>query len=431
MEAARDHFKSSVWSYAYPLFLVQRVHNPGDAFPVALFSYASVQAEENLRRIRQQIEGNHYLRWLLPESKSFVWDAGNLEMSNGCTIKAYGFGSSFRGRHPKYIIIDDPCKDEGTGTMSIEQQVKFFESVIVPAAKADSQIVITGNPVGLVDFLSWVESNPAFSKHFYPLYDDRGRLLCPEHMNEAAVAKKRALVKSAHAWASQYLLKRISPDESRFKEEWFEFYGREKIEGFVLYKVMTIDPAMNPGGDALAAVTTGTDRKDNTYILDRLRFRGDLDVGIGLLCDMMERHRPDFIGFEQFAFQSLYKLRLEEEIERRGLGFHVVEVGRDSKKKKSARIESLQPKLAAHKLFFLEEHKPMIDQFLLWIPTSKNNEDDEIDALSWQPPLWRSPYTDAEPDATHGVGTWGEAMAQMEAAKSGGYIQKLFEDFRA
>ena len=254
-------------------------------------------------------------------------------------------------------------------------------------------------------------------------------MLCPDHMNEAQFEKKRLLMR-AHAIASQYFLKRISTDDARFKEDWFRYYKREDISGRPLYKVMTIDPAMSPGGDALAAVVTGTDAKQDVYILDRLRFRGDLDTGIGLLCDMMDRTPPDFIGFEQFAFQALYKLRLEEELERRGLRYFVQEIGLDSKKKKAARIESLQPKLAQGKMFFLEEHKPMVDQFLLWLPTSKTNEDDEIDALSWQPPLWRSPFMEAEPDPVPGPGTWGEALLELEAAKSGGYLGKLFDDFR-
>src|SRR3990167_6614964 len=152
VEASRDHFKSSFFSYGYPLFKVQKVKDPSQGFGIALFSYTENQSRENLKRIRQQIETNEWLKWLLPKSKSSVWDSDNLDCSNGCWIKCYGFGSAFRGRHPKIIVIDDPCKDHGA--MSIEQQVQYFSGVIVPAAKSGSQLIVTGNPVDKLDFLN-------------------------------------------------------------------------------------------------------------------------------------------------------------------------------------------------------------------------------------------------------------------------------------
>ena len=374
VEASRDHFKSSFFSYGYPLFKVQKVKDPSQGFGIALFSYTENQSRENLKRIRQQIETNEWLKWLLPKSKSSVWDSDNLDCSNGCWIKCYGFGSAFRGRHPKIIVIDDPCKDHGA--MSIEQQVQYFSGVIVPAAKSDSQLIVTGNPVDKLDFLEWLERNKAFTKRFYPVLNEHNVPLCPEHYDHAAIEDKRNTME-AHNFAREYLLRRVSAADARFKEEWIHYYEPSRIAGSSLYRIMTIDPALSPGGDALAAVVTGTDVKGNVFVLDRMGFRGNFKEGISNLCDMMVRHDPDFIGIEVFAFQHMYKVWLEEELERRNLNFVVRELSRDTKKSKAARIESLQPKLAQGKLFFLEDHKPLVNQLLLWDPLSKHNDDDE------------------------------------------------------
>ncbi len=145
--------------------------------------------------------------------------------------------------------------------------------------------------------------------------------------------------------------------------------------------------------------------------------------------DMMERNAPDFIGCEVFAFQSMYKIWLEEEIAKRGLNFMVQEVGRDSKKKKFARIEALQPKISQGKLLFRHVDKPVIDELLLWDPKSKTNDDDLIDALAWQVGLWSRPYgDDVEPVDDAPPGSFNEALEQMRADRSGHYLVKLFED---
>jgi len=431
VEAARDHFKSSFFSFTYPLYLVQKIKPPKEPVGIALFSYSEDQSSHNLKRIRETIETNLYLKWLKPKQKYKVWDSRTLDLSNSCWIESYGFGSTFRGRHPKYIIVDDPCKDHGT--MSIEQQIQFFSGVLVPAlkSKGQGQMIVTGNPVDKIDFLEWLEKNKAFEKRFYPVMDERGRPLAEDHYDIQAIEDKKSMI-PAHIFAREYMLKRVSSEDSRFKEEWIQYYDAGEIQGKTLYKVMTIDPALKPGGDALGCVVSGMDAYGNVYILDRMGWRGDLKQGISKLVDLMIEHRPDYIGVETFAFQKMYQVWLEEEILARDIYFAVNELGRDSKKSKSARIESLQPKLAQRKMFFRPEHKPLVDQLLLWDPLSEHNDDDEIDALAYSVPLWTTPHDDkpAEPEGPK-AGTFMAELEEMRSASDKGYLSKLFQDFTA
>ena len=441
VEASRDHFKSSFFSFALPLFWVQKVKDPRHAFGIALFAYSDGQSQKYIKRIRQEIESNPWLKWLVPKSKSSVWDSTTLDMSNGCWIESYGFGSSFRGRHPKKILIDDPCKEQGSGAMSVEQQIQFFSGTIIPAVKkrGEGQIIVTGNPVDKMDFLSWLEENKAFHFAKYPAIDAQGQPLAPEHYDLAAIEDKRSII-PAHIFAREYMLHRVSAADARFREEWITYYTPDDhlisavdptLGTIPMYKVLTIDPALSPGGrgDAAACVVTGTSAK-YTDVLDLMLFRGPLDVGIGRMVDMMIKHQPDYIGFEEFAFQAMYRIALEEEICRRGLYFNIQAVGRDSKKKKAARIESLQPILSQRRLRFLKEHRPLVDQFLLWDPVSKTNDDDGIDALSWQVPLWRKPTAERElarSEPTQGTFDW--AFDQIRGRKmDASYVTRLFAD---
>lgn len=433
VEASRDHFKSSFFSFALPLFWVQSVERPQDAFGVALFAYSEAQSAKYVKRIRQEIEGNPTLRWLMPRSKSCVWDATTLDMSNGCWIESYGFGSAFRGRHPRKIVVDDPCKESGLGAMSVEQQISFFCGSLIPAVKRKGmgQLIVTGNPVDQKDFLEWLEGNKAFETRKYPVYDEQMRPLAPEHYDAGAIEDKRAAI-PAHVFAREYMLQRVSSEDAPFREEWFKFYRQEDICAMPLYRVMTIDPALSSTGDNTACVVTGTAINDKTHVLDFMLYRGDLDTGVSRIVDMMEVHRPDFIGFENFALQNIYKTLLETEIRRRGLYFNIQEVGRDSRKKKAARIESLQPSISSGKLLFLREHKRLIDQFVLWRPLSKSNDDDGIDALSWQVPLWRRPFESGRPQAAPRPGTFDAVFQQIRRERAAGsWLGRLFEDMGA
>ena len=428
IEASRDHAKSFTLSCVLPIYRVQRVVDPAKAFRVALISYSEDQSKDNLQRIRMWIEGNDFLKWLKPNGGPQVWDARQLDLSNGCSIRAYGFNSSVRGQHPMLMVLDDVCKE--SGGMSLEEQVNIFTGSMVPALHRHGQMIITGNPVDAKDFLEWVEKNPAFDKHFYPVYNDRMEPLCPEWYSPADIEGKRRIIPT-HKFAREYMLKRVSSADALFKEEWIKYYEPDEIKDLHLTKIMTIDPAISPVGDALGAVVTGS-HGQKTYVLERMSFRGDFAEGIDELIEMMIRQQPDFVGVEKFAFQEMYRLWLEDAVRKRGLNFHVQELVADTRKKKAARILALQPKVRNGDLFFLEEHRPLIDQLLLFDPTAKHDENDEADALAWQVPLWEGnmPYEAPPPSTEAPEGSWQEAYEQIMKDRQSNFVEKLFDDMR-
>lgn len=397
VEAARDHAKSWTFSYAWPLYNIQRAPKDGSApFHVALISYSEDQARKNLSRIRKAVESNPWLQYLMPISKSYVWDAGKLEFQNGSTLEAFGFGSSIRGGHYHLVVIDDPTKDHWT--MSISEQENFLYGVVVPAVRRGSQLVVCGNPVERQDLLWSLENNKEFVHRKYPCWNERMEPLWSEQYTIEDLQAKQRLIPT-HLFAREYLLKRVSAADATFREEWVRYYTSDQIKGTRLLRFMTIDPALTATGDATGAVVCGIDADGVVYVLDRLRFRGELKHGIDELVDMMVRNAPlDYIGFEEFGFQKIYKTYLEEELDRRKLNFPISTVGKNSRTNKAARIESLQPPIRQGRLRFLEEHRPLIEQLLLWDPASKTNDDDEIDAMAWQVPFWAD-HADGEVEA--------------------------------
>lgn len=427
VEAARDHGKSRLFSCSWPLYQVYRSKEP---INIALVSYSEDQSRKNLAYIRKQIgdrpgDGLAELQFLQPKSKAYVWDQGFLNMSNDSTIEAFGFGSSVRGGHYHRIIIDDPTKD--SYTMSIDEQENFLYGVLIPALRRDGQMVVVGNPVAKQDLMDRLEQNDAFKTFKFPAIDDKGKPLWPERYPLEWIEKKRQSM-PAHIFAREYMLKRLNPADAKFKEEWIQYYEAHEISNRHLYRVMSIDPAISPGGDALAAVVTGTDKEGRTYVIEKFAHRGEFKVGIDLLIDLMIRHQPHRIGFEVFAFQKMYKIWLMEKMREKNINFSIEELGKDTKKTKAMRIEALQPKLANRKLFFLKEHRSMVDQLLFWDPISKTNDDDEIDALAWQVQMWRKPLGEFIPEEKIIPGTMGAAIDEISRSKGSDWLYRLFED---
>lgn len=435
IEASRDFGKSWFFSCDAPLFDLQRVPpDTKEEFNIALVSYAEDQARKNLARIRRYIETVPELRWLYPQSKAFVWEAGRLQTSNLGTIETFGFGSSLRGGHYDRVIVDDPTKDHWT--ISVEEQENFFYGVLWPAIRKTGRLAVVGTPVDRADLMERLETNAEIPHYKFPCINAAGESLWPEQYTLEDLARKKSRM-PIHMWMREFMLKRMSSKDATFRDEMIYYYKPEDIlepggNTRSLFRVMTIDPALSPGGDALAVVATGTDAKGTTYVLDHMAYRGDFHIGIERVCDMIVRHAPNFLGFEEFALQNMYKIWLMDAMKRCGIPYRVESVGRDSHKTKKARIESLEPKLASGGLRFRAEDKPIVDQLITWERDSKHNEDDLIDALAWQVGIWRTPHGYAgsrnyEPKP----GTFNDALARArERSMAGNYIAQLFRDFR-
>lgn len=435
IEAARDHFKSWTFSYSYPLWLTDRVDNKQEEpVHIALLSYSEDQAGSNLQRIRQKIESDRSLSYLKPTRKSYTWDIHELNCSNGCLIKAFGFGSSMRGGHFHYMLIDDPTKDHWT--MSLEEQENFLYGVAVPATRKDGQMVVTGNPVDLKDVLWLIENNPAFSVFKYPVLNAGNEPLCPEHYDMNTIRLKKSII-PAHIFSREFMLQRVSPDTAAFKQEWFEDQWYEEPPRNSdksikqLFIVMTVDPSITEGGDAMGIVVTGTDDLNKTYTLDRCSFHGTVEQGVNKIFEWHMKWNPDTFGIETFIFQKIYKLWIEKEMLKRNHFFGVVELERSEgmRKSKNMRILALTPKIQAGHIYFRPEHRPLVDQALAFNPNSKYNIDDELEALAYQVPLWQAPSVDTKERNLEG--TFQGALDKLKSRQNAGYVANMFDDLHS
>jgi hypothetical protein len=387
IEASRDHGKSWVFSYGYPLFKIDNIAWGQQPINIALISYSEEQAKKNLKRIRQAVEDKPSLRWLYPRKKYSTWDLGELNFSNGCTVDAYGMCSSMRGGHYHLIVVDDPCKDHNT--ISLDEQRNFFNGVAIPALRRDGQMVVVGTPVNVIDFLWVLEQNPKFPFYKFPAFNENGTPLWPEQYTVEDLQERKEIIGS-NVFAREYMLERVNNEQSAFKKEWIKYYTEKPDKCF---RIMTVDPAMTEGGDAMGIVITDTDEKFNTYVVYRSSSHAPVRQNIDTIFELFTQYKPDIFGIETFVFQKMLKLWIEEEQDKRDIHFPIYELEKQGVRLTyKARILNLQPKIQSGKIFFRKDiDDPLVSQLLNWEPESKTNKDDELVALAYQVPFWEKP----------------------------------------
>lgn len=157
INAARDHSKSTFFSYAYPIW--RAWSEPG--CEVYIFSATLDGAMEFLDIIiygRANLKGMveiPALEHLVPKvagkgSRLNRTDAG---LTNGSRIRALGYGKKIRGRHPKYIVADDVLNDEDMWSETVRKKnIEYFKSAITNMLTPQGQLVC----VGCVTVDTWV-----------------------------------------------------------------------------------------------------------------------------------------------------------------------------------------------------------------------------------------------------------------------------------
>lgn len=153
VNAARDHSKSTFFSYAYPIWRVWG--EPG--CEVYIFSKTLEQAAEFLDIIlygRNNLKGIvdiPGLEGLMPSRDAMKVDPSlrlnkaDVKFTNGSRIRVAGYGKAMRGRHPKYVVLDDPLNDEDMWSETTRMKnIEYFKSAITNMVMPEGQLIVVG-----------------------------------------------------------------------------------------------------------------------------------------------------------------------------------------------------------------------------------------------------------------------------------------------
>lgn len=333
IEAARDHGKSYYFSNAYAIWQLYRYSPPKQqAFSRRpsksnsnrgfLFSFSLQQAVDLIEILKGTIESTDILRErLMPEnSKDGAWASTNIVCKNGARLTGKGFGSSVRGAHPYWIIVDDGLKDNVIySQLQRQKSIDYFHSVIMNMLVPGGQIIVVGTPFHAQDLYGDLKSKTGWFVIEYPAIFPDGRILWPQRWNFKDLMDKKN-TQGNIIFSRENLCRPIVSDSSIFPLDILK-RSLVRMENYTLVRnrddfpkkfgkvVVGCDFAIsaNVGADFYFYTVFGVDEENGMWLLAAECGKGKTyDEQLQILKGINVRYRPDVMVFESNVFQQIF-----------------------------------------------------------------------------------------------------------------------------
>lgn len=330
INAARDHSKSTFFSYCYPIWRMWS--DPG--CEVYIFSKTLEQSMEFLDII---IYGRNNLRGMLniPALAHLVPDPTgknrdgltrmkrtDVRFTNGSRIRAIGFGKAIRGAHPKYIVLDDPLNDEDMWSELVRKKnIEYFKSAIVNMLRPDGQLCCVGTPYHVSDLWGFLRKNKMYVFKRYPgiIKDKNGeeRALFPWRWTVKGLRDKKEEI-GAVSFAREILCEPITDDLAIFPSYLFPPCYDKTVKlkptkavikelGLSVFLGVDIARSANVGADYFVIFVIGIDGDGCHYVLDIVREKGLKFIRQQELIKMTaRRYNADLIFIEANNMQQVW-----------------------------------------------------------------------------------------------------------------------------
>jgi hypothetical protein len=436
----RGHYKSSLASIAYPLWLI--IRNPN--IRILLSSSTATNAVHFLRRIQKVFERNTLFQELFPHVipdfenlKGFKWSNTEILIPRDndypeATIETMGVGGAVVSRHYDVLIKDDLVNDK-IAESEIEMQRcidwhEYSESLfIVPEAGID---LIMGTRWSMSDLYSYIEQTDKRYKVYVRSAIENNQPIFPYDKETKKGFRKEFLdylqMSRPFKFALQYMNDPISSDVTDFRNDWLRYYEEKNGTLYVdgekvteLTNYITVDPAITEGkrSSRSAIIVSSVDRGKNIYIRQAWAARVEPTTLIDQIIQFSLMYQPKVVGIEKVAFQSSIRYWLADRCreERRTIPLIDLE---PKNRNKDDRILALEPYFRKGKIFIKEDMTEFRQEYLSFssgkIKVGKSK--DILDALAYGLDLWKERH---EID----IDAWAEAFRQrrLTACQTTGY----------
>lgn len=333
IEAARDHGKSYYFSNAYAIWQLYKYSPPktqqysrrpskSNSNRGFLFSFSLQQAVDLIEILKGTIESTDDLRErLMPSNtREGAWASTNIVCKNGARLTGKGFGSSVRGAHPYWIIVDDGLKDNVIySQLQRQKSIDYFHSVIMNMLVPGGQIIVVGTPFHANDLYGDLKTKKGWFVIEYPAIFPNGKILWPQRWSFKDLIDKKN-TQGNIIFSRENLCRPIVSDSSIFPLSILK-RSLVRMENYTLVrnrddfpikfsKVVTgADFAIssNVGADYYCYTTFGVDEDNGMWLLDIQIGKGkSYDEQLQILKGINVRFRPDVMVFESNVFQQIF-----------------------------------------------------------------------------------------------------------------------------
>lgn len=287
-----------------------------------LFSFSLQQAVDLIEILKGTIESTDILRErLMPNNvREGAWASTNIVCKNGARLTGKGFGSSVRGAHPYWIIVDDGLKDNVIySQLQRQKSIDYFHSVIMNMLVPGGQIVVVGTPFHANDLYGDLKTKKGWFVIEYPAIFPDGRILWPQRWSFKDLIDKKN-TQGNIIFSRENLCRPIVSDSSIFPLDILK-RSLVRMENYTLVrnrddfpkkfsKVVTgadFSISSNVGADFYCFTTFGVDEDNGMWLLDIQIGKGKTyDEQLQILKGVNVRFRPDVMVFESNVFQQIF-----------------------------------------------------------------------------------------------------------------------------
>jgi hypothetical protein len=350
-------------------------------------SASLAHASRTVRWLRRQVEENKKWTTTFKLRKGSKWTDEELEIVNEtaeCSIYvlAVGITGQIRGVNlddyrPDFILADDPCDEENSGTK--EQRKKtagLFFGALAPGLAPRSEIrhskmALLQTSLDKEDLINSAHMDPQWRTVKFPiLAEDQTKAqnsAWPARWStEEVLTMKEGYTRRSqlHLWLREFECTVTSPEDAPLKPEWLKFYDAEP-EGGVVY--IGIDPAISSSKDAHKfAMVVIKVRGPDVYILDHFAQVGvNPEEAWNRFLIFALKYRPYQVPVESIAYQRALAFYFREKMRAAGTFWAVVEY-QDRRKKRDRILQAYVGRATEGHLYVKATDSEFIDAWVSW-----------------------------------------------------------------
>jgi len=229
--APRDHGKSVSLARAYPIW---RAKYDPFCTDIILLGADQASAVENLDKLKVYLTQRDTLKHLVPRDRVDGMNSRTeVRLTNGTHIKAIGYRSPIRGRHPQLIVLDDVLNERNSLTPIHREETRvYFYEVIFPMKDKGmpvqrkkghySQVVVIGTSQDREDLYHELLVNPGFiGLKLRSCNEETEQVLWPERYSFDDLMTIKGTVGSLR-FSKEYQNEPLSDDTTIFPPSLFE-----------------------------------------------------------------------------------------------------------------------------------------------------------------------------------------------------------------
>lgn len=365
---AREHYKSTITTFAGSIFRILRSHGEDAPDPrevtIGIFSHTKPIAKAFLRQIKQEFERNAHLKWVFddvlwtnPRKESPKWteDEGiSVKRKSNAkenTVEAWGLvDGQPTSKHYVHLQYDDVVTVESvTGPEMMAKTLAAYEMSSNLGTEGGTR-ALAGTRYHFNDAYGAMIKRGTRTR-IYPCTRDGTDDFRPDNcvLMQPATLRQKRIDQGPYTFGTQMLLNPKGDNAMTFKKEWIKRHDASTTEGLNIALICDPANAKRATNDYTSMWVIGLDGNQNYLALDLIRDRLNLTERTTMLFDLHRKWKPRVVGYEQYGMQADLQ-HIRQEMERNNYRFNIIELGGSTPK--LDRIKRLIPIFEQGRMLF-------------------------------------------------------------------------------